>query len=81
MFGAKNTAGELERRRSLSAVTNNLAALLGLLVLGFPITPSTIRMTLAGWALVTVAALQFVLRCRRIGPEVCRVPMRTIREG
>jgi hypothetical protein len=40
MFVARNTVDELERGRRLTAVTNNLAALVGLLVLGFPIKPS-----------------------------------------
>jgi uncharacterized membrane protein HdeD (DUF308 family) len=76
MFAAKNIAGELEPHRRVSAFTNDLTALLGLLVLGFPVSPATIRSTVAGWILVVVASLQFVLR--RVEPQLDRAPIRTI---
>ena len=62
MFAVKNVADELERRRGLWGVTSNLTALMALQVLGFPVTPATIGATAAGWAIVVVASLQFVLR-------------------
>ena len=76
MFAAKNIAGELEPHRRVSAFTNNLTALLGLLVLGFPISPATIRSMVAGWMLVVVASLQFVLR--RVRPRLRLAPIRAI---
>jgi hypothetical protein len=53
-----------------------LTALLGLLVLGFPVSPATIRTMLAGWILVVVASLQLVLR--RVGPQLRLAPIQTI---
>lgn len=78
MFAGKSVAGDFERRRRLSAFKNNLIALVALLLLGFPVTPATIRTAVAGWAIVAVASLQFVLR--RIGPQVLLAPIRTTRE-
>ena len=49
MFALNSVAGELEKCRRVSAFTNNLTALLGLLALGFPVSPATIRTTVAGW--------------------------------
>jgi len=65
MFAPGNIAGEIETRRKLSVFANNLVALLGLLVLGFPVTPATIRTTVASWALVAIATMQFGLRYLR----------------
>jgi uncharacterized membrane protein HdeD (DUF308 family) len=76
MFAAKNIACDLEPHRRISAFTNNLTALLGLLVLGFPVSPVTIRTMLAGWILVVVASLQFALR--RVGPQLRLASIRTI---
>jgi uncharacterized membrane protein HdeD (DUF308 family) len=39
---------------------NNLIALLGLLVLGFPVTSATIKTIVISWALLMVAAMQLV---------------------
>ena len=44
-------------------VGNNLIALVGLLVLGFPVTSATIKTTVISWALLMVATMQLVLRC------------------
>jgi hypothetical protein len=62
MCAVTNVAGENETRRKLAALTNTLTALVGLLVLGFPVTPATIRTTIATSALVVVATLQLVFR-------------------
>lgn len=78
MLAAKYVAGEFESRQRLSAFTKTLIAILALLVLGFPVTPATIRTTVAGWAIVVVASLQFVFR--RIGLQGRLVPIRTIHE-
>lgn len=76
MFAAKNVTSEFERRRKLIAFTNNLTAFLAVLVIGFPVTPATIRTTVAGLAVVAVASLQFVLR--RMGPQVRLASVRAI---
>ena len=41
---------------------NNLIALLGLLVLGFPVTSATVKTTVISWALLMIATMQLVLR-------------------
>jgi hypothetical protein len=41
---------------------NNLIALLGLLVLGFPVTSATVKITVASWVLLMIATLQLVRR-------------------
>ena len=43
-------------------LANNLIALIGLLVLGFPVTSATVKTTVVSWVLLTIAALQIVLR-------------------
>ncbi len=43
-------------------IANNLIALLGLLILGFPVTSATIKTTAVSWALLTIATMQLVLR-------------------
>lgn len=78
MLAGKNVTGNFERRRRLSAFTNNLAALLALVLLGLPVTPATIRTMVTGWAIVAIASLQFVLR--RSGPPVRLAPIRTTGE-
>lgn len=78
MYAVNNVPGEIERRRRLSAFKNNLTALVSLVLLGFPVTPATIRTIVAGWAILAVASLQSVLR--RIGPQVRLAPIRTTRE-
>lgn len=51
---------EIETRRRAMALIGNLTAVLGLLVLGSPVTPSTIRSMLLGWILTAVAILQVI---------------------
>lgn len=41
---------------------NNLIALLGLLVLGFPVTSAALKTTVVSWILLTIATMQLVLR-------------------
>jgi hypothetical protein len=41
---------------------NNLIALVGLLVLGFPVTSATVKTTVISWALLVIATMQLVLR-------------------
>jgi hypothetical protein len=40
---------------------NNLIALVGLLVLGFPVTSATVKTTVVSWVLLMIAAMQLVL--------------------
>jgi uncharacterized membrane protein HdeD (DUF308 family) len=41
---------------------NDLIALAGLLVLGFPVTSATVKTTVVGWALLMIATMQLVRR-------------------
>jgi hypothetical protein len=41
---------------------NNLICLVGLLVLGFPMTSATVRTTVASWVLVMIATMKLVRR-------------------
>jgi hypothetical protein len=41
---------------------NNLIALLGQLVLGFPVTSAALKTTVVSWVLLTIATMQLVLR-------------------
>jgi len=66
MFAAQNIEREIEKNRRLIAFTNNVIALLGLLVLGFPVTPATIRTAVAGSVLFAGATLQFVWKYTRL---------------
>ena len=78
MFAATSIAGEIEAGRKLSAFTSNLMALLGLLILGFPVTSATIRATVTAWTLIVVATLQLIVNCIR--PQVCPARTKTIRQ-
>jgi uncharacterized membrane protein HdeD (DUF308 family) len=53
---------QIARDKKGLTLANNLIALLGLLVLGFPVTSATIKTTVVGWALLTIATLQLVRR-------------------
>ena len=44
------------------AFANNLIALVGLLVLGFPVTSATVKTTAVSWVLLMIATLQLVRR-------------------
>jgi uncharacterized membrane protein HdeD (DUF308 family) len=54
--------GEIETRRRAAAFLGNVIAILGLLVLGYPLAPAAIRSMLLGWALFVVATAQFIWR-------------------
>jgi uncharacterized membrane protein HdeD (DUF308 family) len=52
--------GEMETSRKAAAIISNLTALLGLLVLGYPLAPATIRTMLFGWILIAVTIMQSI---------------------
>jgi uncharacterized membrane protein HdeD (DUF308 family) len=73
-------SGEIETRRRAVAFMGNLTAVLGLLILGFPLTPATIRTTLVGWFLMAVAVMQFIVgRFQTTGSSITSrsVPLRS----
>jgi DNA anti-recombination protein RmuC len=55
MFVPETMTGEIRERQRAMAFLCNATAALGLLVLGFPLTPAAIRATLLGWILTAVA--------------------------
>ena len=60
MFAARNTTSEIEMRRKAATRLCNLIALLGVLVIGFPLTPQTIKCVLVSCVLTMVTGIQFV---------------------
>ena len=60
MYAPGWMTGEMETSRKASAIIGNLTALLGLLVLGYPLAPATIRTMLLGWILIVVTIMQFI---------------------
>jgi DUF2959 family protein len=62
MSAPGNITGEIKTRQRAAAVMGNLIAVLGLLVIGYPLTPATIRVLLLGWVLIVVAIAQFILK-------------------
>jgi uncharacterized membrane protein HdeD (DUF308 family) len=55
----ENMTSEMSERQRTEAFLCDATAALGLLVLGFPLTPTTIRATLLGWILAAVAIARF----------------------
>jgi uncharacterized membrane protein HdeD (DUF308 family) len=54
-----NMTAEMEARQRTVTFVQDMAAAMGLLVLGFPLTSATIRATLLGWILVVVSVTRF----------------------
>jgi len=54
-----NMTAEMEARQRTVTFLEDTAAAMGLLVLGFPLTPATIKATLLGWILVVVSITRF----------------------
>jgi hypothetical protein len=59
MSVAANMTGEMEPRQRAVTFLEGMAGAMGLLVLGFPLTPATIRASLLGWILVVVSIIRF----------------------
>ena len=62
MSAPGNASGEIETRRRAVAFAGSLIAVLGLLVIGYPLTSATIKTLLLGWILTVVALTRFALR-------------------
>ena len=60
MFADGKMTDQVQTRKGM-AFMGNLTALLGLLAIGFPLTPATIRAMLLGWLLIAVAITRFVM--------------------
>jgi len=52
----------IARETRALTLANNLIALLGVLVLGFPVTSATVKTTVVSWVLLMIATLQLVRR-------------------
>jgi uncharacterized membrane protein HdeD (DUF308 family) len=57
-----NETSEIKTHRGAVALMGNLIAVLGLLVIGYPLAPATIRGMVLGWSLIVVAITQSLLR-------------------
>lgn len=55
----KNMTVEMEAHQRAVAMLEDMAGAVGLLVLGFPLTPAAVRATLFGWILVVVSITRF----------------------
>ena len=60
MFADEKMTDQVQTRKAM-AFLGNLTALLGLLVLGFPLTPATIRTMVLGWLLLAIAITRCVM--------------------
>jgi len=61
-----NMTGEMEEHRRVVALVEAAAGAMGLLVLGFPLTPATIKATVLGWILIVVSIARFGSRHSQI---------------
>ncbi len=52
--------GGIETHRRAAAFMGNVITILGLLVLGYPLSPAALRSMLLGWVLFVVATMQFI---------------------
>ncbi len=77
MFATDNMTGEMSQRQTqrTEALLCSTIAAMGLLVLGFPLTPAAIRTTLLGWALAVIAIPRLMFRrlqiARPCAQELC----------
>ena len=60
MFAAYNTTRKIEDRRKAATRLCNVITLIGLLLIGFPLTPQMIKWMLASFVLTVVTGVQFV---------------------
>ena len=77
MSALGNTTGEMKTRQKSNGRHGQLDRRTGLLVIGYPPTPATIRMLLLGWILIVVAVTRFALR-RRFQTAECAVTVRSV---
>jgi len=73
-----NMIDETRTRRRAMAFTDNLIAILSLVVISYPLAPATIRSILVGWILVVAVIMRFILG-RRFQPIGCVVSLRSVR--
>jgi uncharacterized membrane protein HdeD (DUF308 family) len=53
--------GDIKTPRRALTFMGNLIAVLGLLVIGYPLAPATIRTVLHGWILIVIGIMQLIL--------------------
>jgi uncharacterized membrane protein HdeD (DUF308 family) len=61
MFAPGNMTGDIGAAERAVAFIGHLTEVLGLLVLGIPLTPPVLRAMLVGWVLVAVAIGHFIV--------------------
>lgn len=69
---------ETKTRRRAMAFMGNLIAILGLVVISYPLAPATIRTMLIDWILVVAVIMRFILG-RRFQPMRYAVTLRSVR--
>jgi uncharacterized membrane protein HdeD (DUF308 family) len=65
--------GGFETHRRAAPFMGYVITMLGLLVLGYPLSPAALRSMLLGWVLFVVATTQFIWMCFR--PTETRVAL------
>jgi len=63
--------GGIETHRRAAAFMGNAITILGLLVLGYPLSPAALRSMLLGWVLFVVATMQFYLGALSPDRKLC----------
>jgi len=76
MSARGNMAGETKTQGEARAFMGNLIAVLGLLFIGYPLAPATIRTTLVAWTLIVVTLAHFIVG-RLFQTTRSAVPLRT----
>jgi hypothetical protein len=61
MSARGNMTDETKTRRRATGFMASLIAMLSLVVIGYPLTPATIRTTLVGWTLIVAVLTRFIL--------------------
>jgi len=61
MSAQGNMTGETKAQGEARAFMGNLIAVLGLLFIGYPLAPATIRTMLVAWTLIVVTLAQFIV--------------------
>jgi hypothetical protein len=51
---------QIDGETKVLTFANNLIAVLGLLLLGFPVTSATVKTTVVSWVLLMIATMQLV---------------------
>jgi|GEM_PF-6147396 len=78
MSASRSVTDKVRMHRTATALAGNLIATLSLVIIGYPLAPTTIRTMLFGWVLVVAAVTRFILgyQFQRIASSVTLRPVR-----